>query len=186
MSECVSYRYDLDGMDMPDRDFDSIYANYSRLVYWAAYGVVGNKEQAEDVSQNVFISVLKHMDTVNTLEDAPLKGWLYRVAVNAALDSKRRVKREVLSDDPVGRDVADTSVSVEAEAERNSTQSMVREAVMQLDDIFREPLSLHYFSGLSVSDIAEVLDISPGTVKSRMSRGRAQLAVQLREKGCHL
>ncbi|MBQ4166974.1 MAG: RNA polymerase sigma factor [Clostridia bacterium] len=168
---------------MPERDFESIYENYSRLVYWAAYRVLSEKEAAEDVTQNVFISVLKNMDTVAKLPDAQLKGWLYRVAVNAAVDHKRRSGKEVLSDEPVGAEVADTGTTPEEDVLASDTRAAVREALASVDDIYREPLTMYYFSDMSVSEIAEALELSEGTVKSRMSRGRKLMAQHLRAKG---
>ena len=169
--------------DMPERDFDSIYENYSRLVYWAAYRVLSDKEMTEDVTQNVFMTVLKNMDSVAGLPDAQLKGWLYRVSVNAALDAKRRHNKEVLSDEPVGNEVADTGATPEDETVLSETRAAVREALASMDEIYREPLSMLYFSEMSVLEIAEALDISEGTVKSRMSRGRKIMAQKLRAKG---
>ncbi|MBO4848579.1 MAG: RNA polymerase sigma factor [Clostridia bacterium] len=168
---------------MPERDFDSIYENYSRLVYWAAYRVLSDKEMTEDVTQNVFMSVLKNMDSVAELSDAQLKGWLYRVAVNAALDAKRRGGKEVLSDEPVGAEVADTGATPEDEVMKSDTRSAVKEALAALDDKYREPITMYYYSGMSVIEIADALGVSEGTVKSRMARGRKIMAQRLRAKG---
>ena len=168
---------------MPERDFESIYRDYSKLVYWAAYRVLSDKEQTEDVTQNVFISVLKNMGSLNGLSDAQLKGWLYRVAVNAALDAKRHASHELLSDEPVGEEVADSGSTPEEQVEKDFVRSAVREALSGMDEVYREPLSMFYYSEMSVREIAEALGISEGTVKSRMNRGRTILARHLRAKG---
>lgn len=171
---------------MPERDFDSIYNDFSRLVYWAAYGVLSNKEQTEDVTQNVFISVLDNMDKLAGLDDARLKGWLYRVSVNAALDYKRRSRHEVLSDEPVGAEVADFSATPEEEVAEGDSAAAVRQALRQLDSTYGSVLYMHYFSDMSLAEIAAALDISVGTVKSRLSRGRAMMAKALKSKGVSL
>lgn len=168
---------------MPERDFESIYRDYSRLVYWAAYRVLSDKELTEDVTQNVFMTVLKNMGDIASLPDAQLKGWLYRVSVNAALDMKRRRNREVLSDEPVGAEVADTGDTPDEQAVKNMTYAAVRQALDSMDEVYREPLMMYYYSQMSVLEIAEALDISEGTVKSRMSRGRKILAKHLRARG---
>lgn len=171
---------------MPERDFDSIYEAYSRLVYWAAYRVLNDHSQTEDVTQNVFMSVLENMDRIAEMSDAQLKGWLYRVATNAALDVKRHGSKEVLSDEPVGAEVADTGQTPEDETLEEDTRAAVREALLKVDEIYREPLVLFYYSELSVLEIAEQLGISEGTVKSRMARGRKQLAKYLTARGIQL
>lgn len=168
---------------MPERDFDSIYEKYSRLVYWAAYRVLSDREMTEDVTQNVFMTVLRSMDTVADLPEAQLKGWLYRVSVNAAVDAKRRHGKEVLSDEPVGAEVADTGGTPEDETLLNDTRAAVRRALAGMDDIYREPLTMFYFSEMSVLEIASALGVSEGTVKSRMARGRKIMAQKLRSMG---
>lgn len=168
---------------MPERDFESIYKDYSRLVYWAAYRVLSNKEQTEDVTQNVFITVLKSMGEISALSDAQLKGWLYRVAVNAALDAKRRAGHEVLSDEPVGAEVPDTTGTPEEQVEKDMLRTAVREALDSMEEVYREPLMMFYYSEMSIKEISETLEVSEGTVKSRMSRGRKILARHLRAKG---
>lgn len=168
---------------MPERDFDSIYQAYSRLVYWAAYRVLNDHDQTEDVTQNVFISVLKSMDHIGAMNDAQLKGWLYRVSVNAALDYKRRGAKEVLSDEPVGAEVADPGQTPEDDAVESDVRKEVREALDSIEKIYREPLMMFYFSDMSVLDIAQALEISEGTVKSRMARGRKLIAKRLKARG---
>ena len=81
-------------------DFDAIYTNYSRMVYWAAYNVTKNHDTALDVSQEVFVRVLKHLSSLKGYDDARIKRWLYRVAVNASLDVLRKSKSETLYDEP--------------------------------------------------------------------------------------
>ena len=168
---------------MPERDFETIYENYSRLVYWAAYRVLSDREATEDVTQNVFLSVLKNMDQVAEMSDAQLKGWLYRVSVNAALDVKRRSGKELLSDEPVGDEVADRSETPEEQVEKDDLRSAVREALGAVEETYREPLMMFYYSEMSIKEISDALGISEGTVKSRLSRGRKILARRLKAKG---
>lgn len=168
---------------MPERDFDSIYEAYSRLVYWAAYKVLSDHAQTEDVTQNVFITVLKSMDQIADMSDAQLKGWLYRVAVNAALDHKRHGSKEVLSDEPVGAEVADNAATPEDEVVENDVRSAVKAALERVEDIYREPLVMFYYSEMSIQEIAQALGISEGTVKSRLARGRKIMARHLKARG---
>ena len=172
-----------DRSNMPERDFESIYRDYSRLVYWAAYRVLQDRELSEDVTQNVFITVLKSMGELAPLADAQLKGWLYRVSVNAALDLKRHMAHEVLSDEPVGAEIADSGGTPEEQVEKDQLRGAVREALSAMDEVYREPLMMYYYSEMTVKEIAEALDVSEGTVKSRMSRGRKILAKHLSAKG---
>ena len=95
-------------------------------------------------------------------------------------------RKEVLSDEPVGQEVADLSALPDEEVADSETASVVRAAITELDERYATVLRLHYFSEMSVEDIADTLDISEGTVKSRLSRGRAILYRKLSAKGIML
>ena len=113
-----------------------------------------------------------------------LKGWLYRVAVNGSVDMLRRGKKELLYDVPPNDGPTDSECDMpESSAIRSERDSMLRDSVNALDDIYREPLLLHYYSGLNYHDIAELLNVAEGTVKSRMSRAKAMLRTMLGERG---
>ena len=164
---------------MPARDFESIYADYSRMVYWAAYGVLKNENDAMDASQNVFLRVMKHQKKLETMEDAQLKSWLYRVTVNLCLDGKRKLKREVLADELPEMPVSDVSVLPEAAALDAETREALHRALQELPEIYRETVMLHFF------EIAKLTGVSEGTVKSRMSRAKERLLALLKGGAQH-
>ena len=166
---------------MPARDFESIYADCSRLVYWTAYGVLKSQADAMDVSQNVFLRVLKHIRKLEEMNDAQLRGWLYRVTVNVCLDLKRKQRREVVTDEgfealPVSEGDLPEAAALSAEQKR-----ILHNAIETLPDIYRETVVLHYFSGLSYDEIAAYTGVSEGTVKSRMSRAKDKLFSLLKD-----
>ena len=105
------------------------------------------------------------------------------MSVNAALDYKRRSKHEVLSDEPVGAEIADAGSTPEEEAVEGETAALIREAIKEMEPSYGSVLKMHYFADMSVADIAAALGISVGTVKSRLSRGRALLAKSLKARG---
>ncbi len=166
---------------MPRRNLESIYTDYSKMVYWAAYSVLRADSDAMDVSQNVFLRAIKHMGKLADMEDGQLKAWLYRVAVNLALDIKRRQKREYPVDELPEQESTALYDMPEPSAISAEQRRIVREAVERLPDIYREAVMLHYYSGLSCADIAQLTGAAEGTVKSRISRARTQLLQLLKE-----
>ncbi len=170
---------------MPARDFESIYADYSRMVYWAAYSVVKNESDAMDVSQNVFLRVMKHQKKLETMEDAQLKSWLYRVTVNLCLDGKRKLKHEVLADELPETPVSDAGALPEAAALDAEARETLSRAVAALPDVYRETVTLHFFSELRYEEIAKLMGVSEGTVKSRMSRAKERLLALLKGGELH-
>ena len=156
------------------RDFDSIYEQYSRLVYWVAYNVVKNGDEALDITQEVFLRALDKMSVISKYNEVQLKGWLYRVARNASLDLIRKRKRETLYDE-TPFDLADTGLTPLEQILDDEKKRLLMQAVSKPSHISREPIMLHYFSGMNYSEIADLLNLTEGTIKSRMSRARTQL-----------
>lgn len=165
-------------------DFDAIYTNYSRMVYWAAYNVTKNHDTALDVSQEVFVRVLKHLGSLKGYDDARIKRWLYRVAVNASLDILRKNKSETLYDEPPYDAPTDCRSELPEEAAESNEQNLIlKRCIDKLDEHYRTPVMLHYFSGLGYSEIASMLGVAEGTVKSRISRAKTMLASDLKREG---
>lgn len=162
-------------------NFDSIYEQYSRLVYFAAYSVVKNNDEAFDISQEVFVRAYNNESKLCRMNEVQLKGWLYKVATNAAFDVARKRKREVLYDTPPF-DMADTAPGPEQEYISLESDTELMKAVNGLADIYRQPVILHFFSGLGYQEIADILGVTVGTIKSRMSRAKAQLKKELCEE----
>lgn len=167
---------------MPERSFDNIYTDYSRLVYWAAHRVVAHKEAAEDITQQVFEKVYLNMHKISSMGDAQIKSWLYRVSTNLALDHVRRSKKELLSDEPIGAEVADTEPLPEDELIKKRRREAVKAAMNDLDELNKKIITLHYFADMTVSEISKATGISQGTIKSRLVRARALLAKSLGEE----
>ena len=135
--------------------------------------LAGNDADAADACQEALITVVRRLDRYDGR--ARFSTWLYRVATNACLDElRRRGRRPTPVDDEVltaGR--AATGPAVDgAVADRVD----IDHALAQLSEEFRAPVVLRDLCGLDYAEIAEVLDLPAGTVRSRISRGRAALA----------
>lgn len=170
---------------MTVRDLESIYSAYSRMVYWAAYGLLKNEADAMDVCQNVFLRAMKHEKKLATMEEGQLKSWLYKVAVNLCLDGKRKAKHEVLQEELPERQVSDAAELPEAAAVDAETRRRILAAVGSLPDIYRETVMLHFFSELKYDEIAKLTGVSEGTVKSRMARAKERLSALLKGGEMH-
>lgn len=164
------------------KTLEQLYDTFSKAVYWASFGVLHDREAAADVMQNVFLRAHKHMETLTTMSIEQQRAWLYRSAVNASIDTTRRNKHTVAVED-AGLDRADDAPGPEESAAQNETRNAVRAALMKLPEKYRQPLTLYYFADMDYKEIAPLLDINEGTLKSRMSRGRALMEKELRKGG---
>lgn len=157
-----------------------IVERYQERVFALVYGIVRDRHEVEDVAQEVFLKVFTRIHAFD--ERSKFYTWLYRVAANAAKDHvKKRSRRPAvpLEDEaalPSGDDDGPRS-----EAARRETRRIVRRAIASLPPRYREVLTLRELQGLSYAEIAQVLDLSIGTVESRLHRARARLKRSLRK-----
>ena len=142
-----------------------------------AYGYVGDQDEAQDLAQDIFVRLYKRLDTCRDAEK--FVSWLISIARNACLDHLRRRKAR-----PPQRDIpAEEMFSLkhagptpEENWVRSSRQRMVHRALRQLSEINREIILLKDIQGLPLEEIAGMLDLPLGTIKSRSSRARTELA----------
>jgi RNA polymerase sigma-70 factor (ECF subfamily) len=154
--------------------FDEIVVRYERRVWAICLRMCGDVEDARDASQDAFITTLRSLGTFRG--EAQLSTWLHRVAVNASLDViRRRARRRTEHlDDTIER--ASDAPGPDEEAERAHRAAEVRRALARLAPDHRAVVVLHDLQGLPYPEVAEVLDVPVGTVKSRLHRARLELA----------
>ena len=163
-----------------DRDaFRALYDLYKDQVYSVSlYFFHGDQVLASDVTQQVF---LKLMTSISQFRgEAEFSTWLYRLVVNACLDTARRRKAEAIAADPSHLDAFGQPGSQEDDYARAQMATSVRSAVWALPPKFRIAVLLRYFEDLSYEQMAEALHCSMGTVASRLSRGHRMLAERLK------
>ncbi len=157
-------------------NLEEIVRTYADMVYRLAYVRTGKKEDAEDVFQEVFIRLMKHLHEIQSEEH--LKHWLIRVTVNCAHDVYHASWRQ--------REIA-TGDLTEKEATSQITEryDTIYEAVCSLPEKYKIPLHLFYYEQLPIKEIAQIMKSQVGTVKSQLSRGRKLLEKKLKEEGYH-
>ena len=157
--------------------WDQIVARFRRKVFHIAYKFTGRHDEAEDLSQEIFLKVFKSLEKFN--RDADFSTWLSSVARNYCIDHYRASKREkeVLVEDLVAFDLAPASFGNPHRAlEERDRRSFVRKGLEMLPEKLREAVILRDLQGLSYQEMAERLRLPEGTVKSRINRGREELA----------
>ncbi len=141
---------------------------YQPVVFRAAYLILRDKQAAEDVAQDTFIRAYNAALRMDPGDG--VRSWLYRIAVNTSLNELRRRKRETAAVARLDRDAGFDP------AERADTSAVVADAVDRLPDRLRVAVICRYFLDLSEAEMAQVLKVRPGTVKSRLHEARRVLA----------
>ncbi len=163
--------------------FEVLYARYHARVYRLLYGMLGNREDAVDLTQEVFIRAWIELPRLQI--EKTLYGWLRRTAINLGIDHLRRNRlvRFQSLDTPIEDEegesfewqIPDETQDVEAAAELSELQECLQQALKQLSAIHRVVVVLHYIEEVPVEEIAQQLSIPVGTVKSRLARAREAL-----------
>jgi RNA polymerase sigma-70 factor (ECF subfamily) len=156
-------------------------ARHTRRVFGIAYRFVGRVDEAEDLTQDIFVKVFQSLDRYRE-SDGAFSTWVGTVARNHAIDNyrRRREERARRLDDPAVLDaIASKDESALRTLERADQARLVHRGLRALPGDLREPLVLCDLQGLSYEEAAATLQIPLGTVKSRINRGRIELARRL-------
>lgn len=159
-------------------DPTAIYAAHSAQVYRLAYRLTGNRADAEDLTQEVFIRVLSSMDRY---EPGNFAGWIHRITTNLFLDSTRRASARPTYGffDGAEERIAGRELLPEAAVHDAGFDPDIEAALAALSPEFRVVVVLCDVERLSYEEIAAMLGVKIGTVRSRIHRGRAMLRKQL-------
>ncbi len=172
--------------DRDERAFRELIDAHRDRVFNITYRLLGSRAEAEDVAQEVFIAVLKTIDTFR--EESKFSTWLYRVAVNHA---KNRIKylarrhdrdRDELdesSNGPNGAICGPQPAAPDRALEATQMEKLLQEAIAELDEEQRIVIILRDVEDLSIEEICKITDLPDGTVKSRLHRARLVLRKKL-------
>ena len=166
--------------------FDEIVSRYQGRVYAVAYRVVGNREDALDVSQAVFIKVYRKIDTWK-----PTGGflpWILRMTTNHGIDHLRRKKRypeqsleEAFVPTSEGASVEPTTPRTETDVHAREIEARIQRALPVLSRSQREVFLLRHYQGMQLSEIAESMECTVGSVKVHLFRALKKLQNELRD-----
>ncbi|CAA9378357.1 MAG: Alternative RNA polymerase sigma factor SigE [uncultured Nocardioides sp.] len=154
--------------------WDEIVEQHSDRVFRLAYRLTGNRHDAEDLTQEVFVRVFRSLDTYTP---GTFEGWLHRITTNLFLDGARRKQRirfDALSDERAARLASDVLPPETALTDRTFDDD-VEAALATLPPDFRAAVVLCDVEGLTYEEIAAIMDAKLGTVRSRIHRGRSML-----------
>ena len=168
--------------------FGILVERYQDRIYSAVRNYVANPDDATDITQDAFVKAYCKLQSFDS--SSAFYTWLYRIAVNTSIDYLRKRKSrptDSLEDDkyteigfePASTDVRTDPVKVATASEQNA---LLRSAIERLSDKLRSVLVLHDVEGLSQEEVAAILKVPVGTVKSRVSRARAELRDLLKKQ----
>jgi RNA polymerase sigma-70 factor (ECF subfamily) len=169
-----------------DKAFEEIVRRYHRQVANIVYLTLGNREEVDDLSQEVFVRVFR---SLNRFEyDSSLYSWIYRIAVNLCIDEirKKRIRKliplDFLTETKLEREKKSKAVvTASDELLQKEKEEVIRDALGKLSPLHRTVILLREYQDLSYGEIAKTLRISQQAVKSRIFRAREELRVLLKD-----
>lgn len=172
-----------------DEAFAQLMQDNEKRIYNLTLRMTGNPDDAMDLAQEAFLNAWRGLKFFKG--DSTFSTWVYRLASNACIDHLRRKKRRQDIDLPMPMDeeddrppdIPDDRFQPERELERQELRNAVCSGLEQLSDEHRQVLVMREINGLSYQEIADVLDLEAGTVKSRIARARNSLRKILLESG---
>ena len=170
-----------------DAAYDELVRTYHSSIYQVAFRMLGDTADASEVVQEIFLKVFRHIGGFKS--EAALKTWIFRIAFSEILNRlrwwKRRYRFSTVSiDEPANGNgdahyLADSKPSPEAILESKEQEHAIQRALSKLSSDHRSIIVLRDIEGFTYTEIAEVLGVSVGTVKSRLARARADLKKSL-------
>ena len=161
--------------------WEEVARDHGQFLYSVAYRLTGNVDDARDLVQEALLRVRRGLVTY---EPGSLEGWLARIVTNVFLDDMRRKKRrpvQALPDEPDL--VVPPAVAADVAADRSGLSTEIQAAIAALPEEFRVPVVLCDVADQSYEDIARILGVPIGTVRSRLHRGRKLLRGELVARG---
>lgn len=164
----------VDGCKKGDRAaFTMLVTRYQRPIYNAAYRVLGNAEDARDITQVVFLRIAERLHEYDS--QYKFFSWIYRIAVNESINLLRRNRRE----EPLGDEVeipGPATADPEWQCSNGQISDRIQRALMSMKEDDRVVLTLRHFSDCSYREIGQILELEEKTVKSRLFEARRRLS----------
>ena len=167
--------------------WEEIVQRYHRRIYNICYRFAGSSDDAQDLTQEVFIKMYRTLNSYD-VDRGAFMTWVTTMTRNLLVDHFRKTKQERLTDSldttssehedamPLGEQIPDKGPTPDSKVQSRETGEVVQEALQKLSPELREAVILRDLQDLDYKEIATVLKVPEGTVKSRINRGRAELA----------
>ena len=158
--------------------FEEIFNNYKKTMYYVANSILKDEHHSHDAVQNSFLKIIKHIDKIKDVKCNKTKGFIVTIVKNSSIDIYRKLQIEKNKIQKLENEMQ----GFEEEAYDNDALSnRVEVAILRLPERYKQVFFLKYSHGFHDDVIAEMLDISPSTVRTRIKRGKDKLKIILDE-----
>lgn len=158
--------------------FEAIFNNYKKIMYYVANSILKDEHYSHDVVQNSFLKIIKHIDKIEDVKCNKTKGFIVTIVRNSSIDIYRKLQMEKNKVQKLENEI----LSFEQEVyDTDILPNKVEVAILKLPERYKQVFFLKYSHGVHDDKIADILDISPSTVRTRIKRGKEKLKIILDE-----
>ena len=171
-----------------NKAFEQLVMKYDRLVLNIAYTFHNNKDDADDIYQEVFLRV--HRGLKNFQSKSKFSTWLYRITVNVCIESKRKAKKhnheqlnnydEESENSGSFESIIDSGMKTDQSTLNNETASLIQRELNKLPKQLKMAFTLKYYQGLKIKEISSMMNCTEGTIKSYLFTSSRKLRVKLK------
>ncbi len=162
--------------------FELIVKNYHMMVYTLAYRVLKNREEAEELAQDVFLKVYQSLAKFN--RKSKLSTWIYRITYNASINKYKSQKRKIDAielDNSIEFSISNSSDALH-DISFKEKREIINDSILKLPETEKIIVTLYYFEELPIKEVAEIVGITPQNVKIKLHRSRKKLYEELKDK----
>ena len=158
--------------------FEAIFNNYKKIMYYVANSILKDEHYSHDAVQNSFLKIIKHIDKIEDVKCNKTKGFIVTIVRNSSIDIYRKLQMEKNKVQKLENEI----LSFEQEVyDTDILPNKVEVAILKLPELYKQVFFLKYSHGVHDDKIADMLDISPSTVRTRIKRGKEKLKIILEQ-----
>lgn len=158
--------------------FEDIFNSYKKMMYYVANSILKDEHYSHDAVQNSFLKIIKHIDKIEDVKCNKTKGFIVTIVKNSSIDIYRKLQMEKNKVQKLENEIQGFEQEV---YDADILPNEVEVAILKLPEIYKQVFFLKYSHGFHDDKIADILDISPPTVRTRLKRGKDKLKIILNE-----
>lgn len=162
--------------------FEAIVKKYHRMVFTLAIKILKNREEAEELAQDVFLKVYQSLSSFN--KESKLSTWIYKICYNASINKYRSQKKRMETTELNGfteHSISDTA-NAHHKMQTEEKKKAIKDSILKLPEADRIIITLYYYEDMSIKEIAAIVSLSTQNVKVKLYRSRKKLFLELKDK----
>ncbi|MGX7418003.1 RNA polymerase sigma factor [Carnobacterium gallinarum] len=154
---------------------EELYQLYEQKIYYVAYSILSNVQQAEDITQETFITLYQNLEKISLLDTHELKSYILKIAKNKAIDSYRKNQRQALFIEEYQKEVNEAETSTKNQEQYLMSEAQMDTLLSTLSDSYKKVFKYKIFYGLNYQETSELMGITEATARKQFERAKKRV-----------